>query len=705
MQTKLERICVLSVVAICLGSLGVEAFYFPGTYPNELKKGAKIQVQVNSLKSFETELPYEYYTMPFCRPAEGIKRIANMANPGTILEGLRIENSPYELTVNIKETGKMACTNGHYSALTKAEVANLKQKIDDGYRVNMILDNLPVTVYDLLDQNQEFVRPGYELGYKDDNGTYFIYNHLVFNVLVSLTHGEYTAAMKSAESMTTIEAHRKLASMKSSSSQHQGARKLMGPENTTTATAAATTTAAAPTATSASPSSNELFFMIVGFEVSPCSIQREAGKPIEDLICGVESPTHTIKAQEIKEGAKITYTYDVYWQESSIKWASRWDAYLRMPGGKVHWFSIMNSFIVVLIMATVVALIFIRTIRRDLQKYEQYMVDPNTLDMKDEVGWKLVTGDVFRSPPNSRSLAVHLGSGVQIILTFAVTLFLASTGFLSPASRGALSTTMMVLYVSLAVTSGFTAVYMWGLMERTYEGWPMVCFQVSVFFPGITLGIFTLLNLIIHHTGSTGAVPLYLYFILVLVWFLISIPLTFVGGYLAIRVPIRDHPVRTNQIPRHLPPPPLAANPYVLLLAAGILPFGTIYIELYFAMTSIWLGYFYYLFGFVFLISLIMVFVSAEVSVICTYVQLCAEDYRWWWQSFYRGGSVAIYIALYALGFMVSSLSSLAGIIPAIIFLSYMTILILGVYFAVGTVGFISSYVFTFLIFKAVKSD
>lgn len=34
-------------------------------------------------------------------------------------------------------------------------------------------------------------------------------------------------------------------------------------------------------------------------------------------------------------GAKITYTYDVLWEESNIAWSSRWDAYLKMPGGKV----------------------------------------------------------------------------------------------------------------------------------------------------------------------------------------------------------------------------------------------------------------------------------------------------------------------------------------------------------------------------------
>ena len=34
-------------------------------------------------------------------------------------------------------------------------------------------------------------------------------------------------------------------------------------------------------------------------------------------------------------GAKITYTYDVFWEESQIAWSSRWDAYLKMPGGRV----------------------------------------------------------------------------------------------------------------------------------------------------------------------------------------------------------------------------------------------------------------------------------------------------------------------------------------------------------------------------------
>lgn len=60
------------------------------------------------------------------------------------------------------------------------------------------------------------------------------------------------------------------------------------------------------------------------------------------------------------------------------------------------------------------------------------------------------------------------------------------------------------------------------------------------------------------------------------------------GGMIAAKQPIITYPTRTNQIPRHVPPPHWASHPYVLFAAAGLLPFGTIFVELYFAMTSIW---------------------------------------------------------------------------------------------------------------------
>lgn len=41
----------------------------------------------------------------------------------------------------------------------------------------------------------------------------------------------------------------------------------------------------------------------------------------------------------------------------------------------MHWFSILNSLMVVLVMSSIVAMIMMRTIRRDLQRYEGLLGD------------------------------------------------------------------------------------------------------------------------------------------------------------------------------------------------------------------------------------------------------------------------------------------------------------------------------------------
>ncbi len=65
---------------------------------------------------------------------------------------------------------------------------------------------------------------------------------------------------------------------------------------------------------------------------------------------------------------------------------------------------------------------------------------------------------------------------------------------------------------------------------RSFEGWYNVCWRVSCYFPGITLLALTVLNLLIHHTGSSGAIPLGAFFSLVSLWFVVSIPLCFSGA-------------------------------------------------------------------------------------------------------------------------------------------------------------------------------
>lgn len=65
-----------------------------------------------------------------------------------------------------------------------------------------------------------------------------------------------------------------------------------------------------------------------------------------------------------------------------------------------------------------------------------------------ESGWKLVHGDVFRPPQFSPLLlAVLAGTGAQLFAMALSTLTFALLGFMSPANRGGLLTSLLLLFV------------------------------------------------------------------------------------------------------------------------------------------------------------------------------------------------------------------------------------------------------------------
>ena len=83
-------------------------------------------------------------------------------------------------------------------------------------------------------------------------------------------------------------------------------------------------------------------------------------------------------------------------------------------------------------------------------------------------------------------------------------------------------------------------------------------------------------------------------------------------------------------------------------MIGGILPFGACFVELYFIMASVWMDYYYYVFGFLLLVFVILIITCSEITLLFNYFQLCNEDYHWWWRSFCTAGSCAIYVFLYS---------------------------------------------------------
>jgi transmembrane 9 superfamily member 2/4 len=125
------------LVSLLLSCLTAEAFYVPGVKPMSFSKGDDVPLKVNSLTSTHTQIPRDYYRLPFCRP-EGGPRMAS-ENLGEFLTGNKIQNSPYR--IQMKE--EAFCAKLCQATLKKVEVAKLKLHIKYGYHHNWIIDNLP----------------------------------------------------------------------------------------------------------------------------------------------------------------------------------------------------------------------------------------------------------------------------------------------------------------------------------------------------------------------------------------------------------------------------------------------------------------------------------------------------------------------------------------------------------------------------------
>lgn len=116
---------------------------------------------------------------------------------------------------------------------------------------------------------------------------------------------------------------------------------------------------------------------------------------------------------------QLYFTYSVEWKKSAVSWASRWDTYLAMNDVQIHWFSIINSLVVVFFLSGILTMIMIRTLRRDIARYN---TDDNYEETLEETGWKLVHGDVFRPPKHPRLFAAVVGSGIQIFFMALITI-------------------------------------------------------------------------------------------------------------------------------------------------------------------------------------------------------------------------------------------------------------------------------------------
>ncbi|KAJ5321708.1 Sodium:alanine symporter [Penicillium brevicompactum] len=687
----------------------VSAFYIPGYSVTRYNDNDPIPLLVNKIFSDNTQLQYAYFDLPFVCPPSGKTHGGSpfgsgqsiSLNLGEVLRGDRIMTSDFELAMGKDVECQTLCTR----EISRSDVKWARQLVKDGYVIEWIADNLPgATSFVTVDRSRKYYASGFKLGYRDISPVsrqprYFINNH--FTIVI---------------------------------------RWRSAPEGGK---------------------------VIVGFEVYPKSItaedRKEGGCPksvhkdTDGL--GLYLPPNLSRMQEKYSGLsyvpeddedddgamlKIPYTYSVYFREDTkIDWASRWDLYFTNQSESVitHWLAILNSLTISTVLGVTVFVIWSRTVQgdikgrgdgamddrkakgqsrrksarsgekkgdglleeKDVERDADYASDDEALE--DTAGWKLLHGDVFRIPAYSGLLAPLVGSGMQLLFMATGLLLLSCLGVLNPSFRGGFVSVGMGLFVFAGVFSGYFS----GRLYKTFGGtaWRKNTFITALLFPGLAFCLILLLNLFVWAQASSTAIPFSTLIGLLALWLLIQVPLVYLGSWVGfVRATPWEHPLKTNAIPRQIPSQPWYLRVPIGPILTGLIPFAVLFIELLFVFKNLWqdkTGY-YYVFGFLSAVSIVLIVTVVEVTVIATYSQLCSENYHWWWQSFLTGGSSACWIFAYCIWYYIFKLN-VTGFVSSLLFFSY-SFLACAVYgLLTGTVGFLAAYAFVRRVYSAIKVD
>ncbi|TNN39968.1 Transmembrane 9 superfamily member 4 [Liparis tanakae] len=397
---------------------GARSFYVPGVAPRDFHEGDAVDLKAVKLTSSRTQLPYEYYSLPFCKPDSVFYKGENL---GEVLRGDRIVNTLYNVEMNKDRKCEMVCDK---KTLSVKESKLVAERVQEEYYVHLEAAAVEEEQKKEASRDVQFEH-GYRLGFVDSN-KFYLHNHLSF---ILYFH---------REKLEEGEEHN---------------------------------------------------YRVVRFEVIPQSVKVEDLKAVEkDRTCTLPEASGSAP-QEIDPTREneVLFTYSVHWEESEVKWASRWDTYLTMSDVQIHWFSIVNSVVVVFFLSGtsqrrrarprprprprspncgsrwffsffvgtfdlnvgvggqvghglsasrlkhpfeehrqapptepqhpapnahgILSMIIIRTLRKDIANYNR---EDDIEDTMEESGWKNVHGDVFRPPQYPMILSSLLGSGIQL---------------------------------------------------------------------------------------------------------------------------------------------------------------------------------------------------------------------------------------------------------------------------------------------------
>lgn len=240
---------------------------------------------------------------------------------------------------------------------------------------------------------------------------------------------------------------------------------------------------------------------------------------------------------------------------------------------------------------------------------------------------------------------------------------------------------MVSTFIVCFALSSFVAGYTSGSYYRQYftnsradssSQWQTTMIYTILLLPMIVLAVTLVLNTVAVAYDSVSAIPLSVAMKIFAIWAFVAIPLSVVGTIAGRHLtPKYDPPCRVNSIPRPIPPSQWYCQPTFVIFASGVLPFGSIFIEMYFIFTAFWSYKFYYVYGFMLLVYVILALVTISTTIVAVYFILNAENYHWQWIAFGCAGSSSLYVFLYSIFYFLYK-TQMTGLLQVSYYFGYM---------------------------------
>ena len=608
------------------------------------EEGSQINIQVGSLSSNNYIIPYSYKRLQICDFSK-LKRAED--NIGEILSGEDLYISNYFANVNENKYCSLLCNN----QFMRHNLKIVRRLIERNYHTNWYVDSLPAGLihFDPVTKKEEVdYFSGIPLGKVVDN-KFIIYNHLHFKILIN----------------------------KASSGTDKNKNK----------------------------------YNIVGLSVLPVSIEYNSTNI--SLTCHTNLSSYdpdTIPNPQYlfdKEYQTVVFSYDIVFEKSNITLASRWDHY-KTSDKSIHWTGIILSVTILIFATVVIALLFAKNIKKDIENYNYQVVQMEDIDnvqTNSNIGndWKQVSGDIFRPPRvNKMLLSSIVGTGFQLFSMTFLVLTLGTFGYLNPEKRGKIASLFIVCYILMGAGGGYISADVYKIMGG--KNWLKMSLLTSILFPGILFCVYLIVNILLFFEKPSNGINLYDLGSLFLLWVFCTLPLILLGTFLGMKSKKAKLPCKVNKIPRKIPEKPWYLHYRYLASVTGLLGFLTILFELNYIMQALWKHELYFVVPFLWISYCFFVTVSGEISIIVVFWNLCYGDYNWWWKSFLVGSSPVIYFIIYSLYYFFFKMS-ITRFSAIVIYFGIMGIISTMALFVCGSISVLICLGFIIRIYSDIKID